>query len=63
MKKDEKPGILRRCFMKIFTTSRMGMGIKNTGAGPRGTSMQSNFKDNLVKAYNAQHPMHFCISV
>jgi hypothetical protein len=56
MKKDGKPGILRRCFMKIFTTSSMGMGIKNSGAGPRDSSMQSNFKAGLITAYNSQHP-------
>lgn len=55
IQKSTKSGILRRSWMKLFTTSSMGLKI-STGAGKRNTSDQSNFKASMVKAYDAKHP-------
>jgi hypothetical protein len=37
--------------MKLFTTSKMGLNIKQTGAGPRDKQMQSNFRTEMIKLY------------
>ncbi|KAJ9489208.1 hypothetical protein VN97_g4079 [Penicillium thymicola] len=47
---------LRSSFMKLFTTSSMGLAIKDIGAGQRNTSQQSNFRRDLIQAYKAEHP-------
>ncbi|KAJ5781393.1 uncharacterized protein N7518_009876 [Penicillium psychrosexuale] len=47
---------LRASFMKLFTTSTMGMAIKGTGNGNRDTSQQANFRAGMIKAYDAYHP-------
>ncbi|KAJ5406619.1 hypothetical protein N7465_007903 [Penicillium sp. CMV-2018d] len=50
------PRSLRSSFMKLFTTSSMGLAIKDTGAGQRNTSQQSNFRTDMIQAYEAKHP-------
>lgn len=37
----------RRAFMKLFTTSTIGLGIKNTGAGARPSEDQTSFRNAL----------------
>lgn len=50
------PRSLGCSFMKLFTTSSMGLAIKDTGAGQRNTSQQSNFRTDMIQAYEAKHP-------
>lgn len=45
---------LREVFMGLFTTSPMGLNIKS-GSAQRNKSIQSNFRDQLIKDQNAQH--------
>jgi hypothetical protein len=49
----------RRClsasFMKFFITSRMGLGIKDIGAGKRDGKLQTNFRKDMINAYGSQH--------
>ncbi|KAE8406467.1 hypothetical protein BDV37DRAFT_280748 [Aspergillus pseudonomiae] len=47
-----KRGSLRESFMNLFTSSRMGLGIA-TGMGPRDSSVQSNFRRNLLADYES----------
>lgn len=48
---------IRRGFLKLFTTSKsFGLGIGLMGAGPRDSSIQSNFRSELIKISNAEHP-------
>jgi HNH endonuclease len=46
----------RRAFIELYTTSKMGLGINDTGRGRRDTSDQSNFRAACIKAYNASDP-------
>ena len=46
---------LRASFMRLFTTSTMGMAIKGTGAGSRDTSQQGNFRRTMIEVYGAKH--------
>ncbi|KAJ5874689.1 uncharacterized protein N7529_003119 [Penicillium soppii] len=47
---------LRASYMKLFTTSSMGLAMqKNVGAGPRDSRVQQQFRDKLVEAYGARH--------
>ena len=46
---------LRASFMKLFTTSKMGLGIMNTGAGKHDSQAQSAFRDELITVGNARH--------
>ncbi|KAJ5679166.1 hypothetical protein N7462_007410 [Penicillium macrosclerotiorum] len=46
---------LRASFMKLFTTSKMGIGVLTTGAGKRNSSEQSEFRKGLIQAYEAKH--------
>lgn len=46
----------RRAFMELFTTSKIGLGINDTGRGRRDTSDQSNFRAACIEAYNASDP-------
>jgi hypothetical protein len=55
----------RRSFIELFTTSKIGLGINNTGRGRRDTSDQSRFRAACIKAYNASDPdpktgLHWC---
>jgi hypothetical protein len=47
---------LRASFMKLFTTSKMGLGIQDTGAGKRDRRAQEKFRMDMIKSYGAQHP-------
>lgn len=47
---------LRRAFMKLFTTSKLGPGITYTGAGKRNGKVQSQFRKSLIDSYGSQHP-------
>lgn len=47
---------LRSSFMKLFTTSTMGMAVTGTGAGKRNTRDQSSFRKKLIKVYDAKNP-------
>ena len=42
----------RRVFMKLFTSSPLGLNIKEAVAGRRETRHQSNFRDDIIKKYN-----------
>jgi hypothetical protein len=43
----------QQSFIKLFTTSSLGLGIANTGAGRRDPSQQTCFRSDLIEAYNA----------
>ncbi|KAJ5918166.1 hypothetical protein N7454_010541 [Penicillium verhagenii] len=45
---------LRASFVKLFTTSKMGLGITSTGTGSRPTDKQSAFRADMISKYNAQ---------
>lgn len=45
-------GTLRALFMKLFTTSSMGLGI-HTGEGKRNSTIQSNFRKRLLDDYKS----------
>lgn len=42
--------------MKLFTTSKMGLGIKNTGAGERDKKIQGDFRNKMFEVYGSRHP-------
>ena len=52
---------LRATFMKLFTTSTMGLAITSTGAGKRSSSDQSAFRKRLIEAYQAEEPDMECL--
>jgi hypothetical protein len=41
--------------MKLFTTSKMGLAIKDTGAGKRNRKDQNNFRTEIINAYASRH--------
>ncbi|KAB8264844.1 hypothetical protein BDV32DRAFT_144879 [Aspergillus pseudonomiae] len=45
----------RALFMRLFTTSKMGLGIMSTGAGKRDPGTQSAFRNELIAVGNAKH--------
>jgi hypothetical protein len=47
---------LRRSFTQLFTSSPLGLDIKNALAGKRDSSMQSNFRKGLLKDQSREHP-------
>jgi hypothetical protein len=52
----EKPkGRLKALIMSLFTTSRMGLNISG-GQGKRDSSIQSNFRTQLIDDYNSLSP-------
>ncbi|KAJ5501495.1 hypothetical protein N7453_006312 [Penicillium expansum] len=53
---DKPQRTLRASFMRLFTTSKMGINIAWTGAGKRKRSDQSEWKRTMIDAYNAKHP-------
>lgn len=57
-KDDRGKRTLRDAFMKLFCTSKMGMNITNTGQGARDPSMQSTFRQELIKTGGAKHPQN-----
>jgi hypothetical protein len=46
---------MRASFIKLFTTSKMGLGIKDTGAGKRDGKLQTDFRKEMIKVYGSQH--------
>jgi hypothetical protein len=46
---------LRAAFMKLFTSSKMGLNIKQTGAGARSKKMQSDFQSKMIDLYGSRH--------
>lgn len=54
---------LRRVFLKMFTSSRLGLNL-GLSQGGRDDSVQSNFRSDLLKAYDSAHPkkhwLHWC---
>ncbi|RYP10128.1 hypothetical protein DL764_000838 [Monosporascus ibericus] len=53
-----KRGPLRRAFQALFTTSQIGLGIRNIGIGKRSRREQSEFRDSLIVSYGGarEHP-------
>lgn len=53
-KTDNRKSTFRKGWLKLFITSKIGMGLvsKDTGLGPRDTSDQSNFKKALINTYS-----------
>ncbi|KAJ5187853.1 hypothetical protein N7449_010847 [Penicillium cf. viridicatum] len=47
---------LRASFMRLFTTSKMGIDISWAGAGKRKRDTQGDWKQDMIEAYNAKHP-------
>ncbi|CAG8395724.1 unnamed protein product [Penicillium salamii] len=47
---------LRASFIKLFTTSKLGLGISYTGAGRRNPDDQTLFRANMIRDYGAQRP-------
>ena len=46
---------LRSSFIKLFTTSTMGLAITGTGAGKRNTRDQFSFRKRLIEVYDAEN--------
>jgi hypothetical protein len=46
-------GTLPASFMKLFTTSNMGLNVQQTGAGPRDKKMQRNFRTEMIRLYGS----------
>ena len=46
----------RRCFIELFTTSKIGLGINSAGQGKRDARQQSKFRKALIEAYDSAHP-------
>ena len=49
---------LRRSYIRLFTTSKLGLGILGTGAGKRGSRTQSTFRKQLIEYYDSVDPEH-----
>lgn len=49
-------GTKRRVFMKLFTTSHLGLNIKNTSIGKRDNGAQSKFRADLLDISKSRHP-------
>lgn len=47
---------LRASFMKLFTTSKMGLDVSITGSGPRDSNEQSRFRADIINAYDSSYP-------
>ncbi|KAJ5721579.1 uncharacterized protein N7483_009513 [Penicillium malachiteum] len=54
---------LRASFMRLFTTSRMGININWTGSGERKRSDQIEWRNAMIKAYNAKHSIQTSFGV
>ena len=44
---------LRRACMKLFKSSKRGLGVTSAGTGTRDSGVQSQFRKDLIKASNA----------
>lgn len=49
---------LRRSYIRLFTTSKLGLGILGTGAGKRGSRTQSIFRKDLIEYYSSTDLEH-----
>ncbi|KXG52810.1 uncharacterized protein PGRI_080660 [Penicillium griseofulvum] len=49
---------IRASFVKLFCTSKMGLGITSTGAGRRKSDQQSRFRSQMIEKYNAKHDLY-----
>lgn len=49
-------GSIRASFIKLFTTSKLGLDIATTGAGKRSSEEQSKFRQALIDSYQARQP-------
>jgi hypothetical protein len=47
---------MRRSFMALFTTSKMGLAVTKTGARKRSKTVQANFRKRMIKSYKAANP-------
>ncbi|OGM44733.1 hypothetical protein ABOM_007399 [Aspergillus bombycis] len=56
LEETSKGRTLRASFMKLFTTSKMGLGIAGTGAGKRDAAVQKQFREDMIEKYGAQNP-------
>ena len=56
MDADSEDGTRRRVFMKLFTTSHLGLNITNTSIGKRDNGAQSKFRADLLKISESRHP-------
>lgn len=47
---------LRAASMKVFTTSKMGLNFRHTGAGDRDGWTQTKFRRDMMAVYGSKHP-------
>ena len=47
---------LRRSFLELFTTSKIGLEINSAGQGKRDSGEQSRFRKAVIESYNSAHP-------
>ncbi|KAJ5880620.1 uncharacterized protein N7473_011673 [Penicillium subrubescens] len=48
---------IRATFMRLFTTSKLGLDISTTGAGARNPQEQSKFREALIESHQAKQPV------
>ena len=56
MDAEGEDGTKRRVFMKLFTTSHLGLNITNTSIGKRDNGAQSKFRADLLDISESRHP-------
>lgn len=56
LKTTDKEHSLRRSFMQLFTTSTLGLDIKHAFAGKRNSSLQSNFRRDIIEKQGLRDP-------
>ena len=56
LKGEREPGSTRRVFMKLFTTSKIGLKVMDTGAGRRDSTDQSVFRERMIELYGCRFP-------
>lgn len=45
--------LFRRCFITLFATNKVGIGIKGTGFGKRYRKLQGDFRKKLIEYYGS----------
>lgn len=50
----------RVSWLELFTTSSLGLGYIKKGRGKRDASKQSNFRSDIIKAYESRNPASNC---
>lgn len=53
---ESEAGTRRRVFMKLFTTSHLGLNITNNSIGKRDNGAQSKFRADLLEISESRHP-------